>query len=145
MRHAALLLFIAMIVAAIFGFTDIFYNDPLYAEPVSVTPYAFSGFLFWVFMLLFLVAVISGASGRRSRPESLEAQAEVDEEERTITTGFTLALFLFMVAVVSGLFGFGVIASTLAGLAVIVFWIAIITAVIALFIGIFERRPPPSR
>lgn len=45
------------------------------------------------------------------------------------------ALLFFLLAVVMGLFGFGVIASTFAGIAKILFWVFVIVLLFSLLFG----------
>lgn len=53
----------------------------------------------------------------------------------------SLAVFFLLVAIVAGLFGFGIIASSAAGLAQILFFVFIVLFIASL---IFGRRPTVS-
>ena len=54
------------------------------------------------------------------------------------------ALVFLVIAVIAGLFGFGGIASTAAGIAQVLFFIVLGIFVVALIMGLMARRGPPA-
>jgi uncharacterized membrane protein YtjA (UPF0391 family) len=52
------------------------------------------------------------------------------------------AIVFLVIALVAGVFGFGGIASTAAGIAQVLFFIFIVIFVVALIMGLARRRPP---
>ncbi len=146
MRTLIIFFFFAMAITAIFGFSGMHNNYPIFSEKVYIAPYEFSSFLFWIFMLLFLFTLVLGSIGKapKNKINNKELQKEVNDEEKAISGGFILALFFVVISVISGLFGLGAIASTFAGLAMIIFWLSVILAIVALVMGAIERRPPPK-
>jgi len=141
MRGIAVFLFFAMMIAAWFAFSGGFAAHPVYYRPVIVIPFQYANFLFWILLLLFFMAVVLSAS-RRRRPLSPEMQAQqikaVKAWEDAIIGGFSLALFLLVIAVILGMFGFGFVASSVAGLA---FWIAIVVALVVAAMDMHDHRP----
>lgn len=143
MYKLPLFLFLATIIAGLFAFSGAFTNYPIYSDLVTVAPYAFASFLFWMFMLLFLAAVIFNTSGSRralSKSEQIRKGKRLKEQKDTIVIGFALALLLFLIAVISAIFGFGVVASTVAGLAVIVFCIDVGVGIVAVGMSLYDYR-----
>ncbi len=143
MRGTPMFLLLATLIAALFAYSGAFTAYPVYYSPVAVAPYQFAGFLFWTFLLLFFMAVIFNATNPRrtlTRMAQKQQNNELKAREDTIVSGFTLALFLLVVAAISGLFGFGVIASAVAGLAMIIFWIAIAVGIVAMIMGFYDHR-----
>ena len=52
------------------------------------------------------------------------------------------ALVFFVIALVSGLLGFGMIASAFAGIAKILFWVFVVCFIVSLLAGGFNGRGP---
>ena len=142
MRSAAFFLFLAMVIAAVFAFTGPWHRYPLYVEPIAVAPYEFATFLFWIFLMLFLVAVLIDVMGHPAAPAQPEKTATEydDDAEKAVTGGFIAALSFIIITAVSAVFGFELIASTVAGLAMIIFWISITLAVAAMLLGMIQRN-----
>lgn len=153
MRIVMVLLFIGALIAAVFAFSGLLHNYPVYQEPVTVAPYDFAAFLFWLFLLLFFLTVVVGAMGgtqgknSRSSPvgqpsvkSPVQPPRQPEAGENAAVSGFIIALFFCAIAAVAGLFGFGAVASTMAGIAMIIFWIAIALGLFAVGLGILDRR-----
>lgn len=142
MKTITLLLLTGAVVAAIFAFGGRFNDYPVYYDSVTVAPYQFASFLFWLFMILFLAALaIGAANSRKNTINSGSASAsKLEEQEAPITGGFALALLFVVAAVISGLFGFGAVSSTLAGLAMIIFWLAVVLGVVAVISSLYDYR-----
>jgi uncharacterized membrane protein YtjA (UPF0391 family) len=66
-----------------------------------------------------------------------------DNFRRKDATMFGWAIFFLLVALVAGALGFGGIASTSAGFATTIFYIAIILFVVSLIYGLLTGRRPP--
>jgi uncharacterized membrane protein YtjA (UPF0391 family) len=52
------------------------------------------------------------------------------------------AAVFFVIALIAGLFGFGLVASAAAGIAKILFWIFIVLFIVSLIMGGINRRGP---
>ncbi len=55
---------------------------------------------------------------------------------------FGWALVFFVIAIIAAIFGFGGIAGASAGIAVILFWVALALFVLSLLVGMFSGRRP---
>lgn len=156
MRIVMVLLFFGMLIAAVFAFSGLLHNYPVYQEPVVVSPYDFAAFLFWLFLLLFFLTVVISAMSKNvnaadknpknpSKPSTstrtpVQPPRQPEAGESAAVSGFIVALFFCAIAAVAGLFGFGAVASTMAGIAMIIFWIAITLGLFAVGLGILDRR-----
>lgn len=153
MRTVTMLLFLGALIAAVFAFSGLLHNYPVYQEPVVVAPYDFAAFLFWLFLLLFFLTVVVGAMSKSGRNRNASPQSphtstktpvqpprQPEAGENAAVSGFIVALFFCAIAAVAGLFGFGAVASTMAGIAMIIFWIAIMLGLFAVGLGILDRR-----
>ena len=63
--------------------------------------------------------------------------------DRTEASLLYWAVVFLIIALVAGLFGFGGIASTAAGIAQVLFFIFIVIFAVALIMGLARRGPPP--
>jgi uncharacterized membrane protein YtjA (UPF0391 family) len=61
------------------------------------------------------------------------AELDASTYEEIIMFGWVIALFV--IAIIAAIFGFGGIAASAAGIAQVVFWIALVLAVIGFFVG----------
>lgn len=138
MKNGVIFLFLAMIIAGIFAFSGSWAQYPFYADSYTVTASEFANFLFWMFLFLFLLALVLSPMPRQRSGSALKKTET--ESGYILTSGFLMALFFFLISFVAAIFGLGFMASTFAGLAMILFWIAIILALVALVIGFFEQR-----
>ncbi len=144
MRNGIILLFLAMIVAGILAFSGPLIQYPVFANPYTVTAYEFASFLFWMLLFLFLLALLLSPVWQRRSAPAIEKK-DVDPEAKGVymlTSGFLLAIFFAVISFIAAIFGFGFVASTFGGLAMVVFWIAIILTLVAIAIGLFEQWAP---
>jgi len=54
------------------------------------------------------------------------------------------AFVFLLIALFAGIFGFGGIASTAAGIAQVLFFVFLVVFVLTLVMGMMSRRPPPA-
>lgn len=136
MRNLFVFTFLALVISGVLAFSGVLEGGPVYYAVAQVTPVQFAAYLFWLFIVLAIASVVLGGL-RRPEPRPRGTSSGL------ISDGPLCALFFALIAAVSALFGFGLVASASGGLAMVVFWIAIILAGFSYLAGTMGPKGRP--